>query len=96
VISAHSGDCDLQIREALPHKVDSIKTLAASEGQLAFVFKGEMYPDYPEIKARIDHRWTRLQQMVGLAVGWHPVVAVAASDGCSIRALPWTEIATLH
>ncbi len=98
-IYAAFGDCRLQIREMIPQgwNLDSIKTIAAQEGRLSFVFKGLVYRDRPVSLGRtmLSHYWTRLQQKMGLDAKPNPVLAVIASESCSVDALPWKEIAEL-
>jgi len=96
-IDAVSGDCRLVIREIIPQgwDLDSAKTLGAHEGRLSFIFKGRVYTDLPLGSTILSHYWTRLQQKMGLNASSNPVLAVAASDGCSLDALPWKEIAEL-
>jgi hypothetical protein len=98
-IYAASGDCRLLIREMIPQgwNLDSIKTLDSQEGRLSFVFKGMVYTDQPINigNTTLTHYWTRLQQKLGLDSVSNPVLAVVASESCSLDALPWKEIAEL-
>jgi hypothetical protein len=98
-IYATSGDCRLLVSEMVPQgwNLDSINTMGTLEGRLSFVFKGVVYTDHPVSITRttLSHYWTRLQQKMGLDASWNPVLAVVASDGCSLDALPWKEIAEL-
>ena len=98
-IYAASGDCRLLIEEMFPRgwNLDSIKTLHAQEGRLSFVFKGMVYTDQPINigNTTLTHYWTRLQQKLGLDSVSNPVLAVVASESCSLDALPWKEIAEL-
>ena len=43
----------------------------------------------------LSHYWTRLQQKLGLDTVSNPVLAVVASESCSLDTLPWKEIAEL-
>ena len=99
-IYAASGDCRLLIEEMFPQgwNLDSIKTLDAQEGRLSFVFKGMVYTDQPINigNTTLTHYWTRLQQKLGLDSVSNPVLAVVASENCSLDALPWKEIAELN
>ena len=98
-IYAASGNCRLLIREMIPQgwNLDSIKTLDSQEGRLSFVFKGMVYTDQPINigNTTLTHYWTRLQQKLGLDSVSNPVLAVVASESCSLDALPWKEIAEL-
>ena len=98
-IYAASGDCHLLIREVIPQgwNLDRIKRIDAEEGRLSFVFKGVVYTDQPISigSTTLSHYWTRLQQKLGLNGVSYPVLAVAASESCSLDALPWKEIAEL-
>lgn len=96
-IDAVSGDCRLVIRQIIPQgwDLDGVKTIGAQEGQLSFIFKGLVYTDLPLRSTILSHYWTRLQQKMGLNASSNPVLAVAASDSCSLDALPWREIAEL-
>ena len=98
-IYAASGDCRLLIREMIPQgwNLDSIKTLDSQEGRLSFVFKGMVYTDQPINigNTTLAHYLTRLQQKLGLDSVSNPVLAVVASESCSLDVLPWKEIAEL-
>ena len=98
-VYAASGNCRLLIREMIPQgwNLDSIKTLDTQEGRLSFVFKGMVYTDQPINigNTTLTHYWTRLQQKLGLDSVSNPVLAVVASESCSLDALPWKEIAEL-
>jgi hypothetical protein len=77
--------------------LDSIKTLDTQDGRLSFVFKGMVYTDQPISigSTTVSHYWTRLQQKLGINTVSNPVLAVVASESCSLDALPWKEIAEL-
>ena len=92
---ATSKDCRLLVGEMAPQGLnrDSINRFAREIGRLVFVFDGVMYPEQPVALTSLDHYWTRFRQRIGLTVDWRPIYAVAASDTCSLEALPWTEIA---
>jgi hypothetical protein len=96
-IYAVSRDCRLVIRQmvSLGYDLDGVKTMGAREGRLSFIFKGLVYSDLPLGSTVLSHYWTRLQQKIGLDASLNPVLAVAASDSCSLDALPWKEIAEL-
>jgi hypothetical protein len=98
-IYAASGDCRLLIEEMIPQgwNLDSIKTLDTQDGRLSFVFKGMVYTDQPISigSTTVSHYWTRLQQKLGINTVSNPVLAVVASESCSLDALPWKEIAEL-
>ena len=98
-VYAASGNCRLLIREMIPQgwNLDSIKTLDTQEGRLSFVFKGMVYTDQPINigNTTLTHYWTRLQQKLGLDSVSNPVLAVVASESCSLDTLPWKEIAEL-
>ena len=97
-IYAASGDCRLLIEQMFPRgwNLDSIRTLHAQEGRLSFVFKGRVYTDQPIGSTILSDYWTRLQQKLGLHPVSNPVLAVVASENCSLDALPWKEIAELN
>ncbi len=96
LIFASLGDCRLQIREAFPQWWfrDSNTARVPKESRLTFVFDGEFSSDIP-VAWSLNYYWVRVQQRLGLHVSWNSILAVAATHGCSIEALPWSEIADL-
>jgi hypothetical protein len=98
VIPASSGDCHLQIRNVdhLGINIDAVKHLVSTKAQLRFVFNGGIYSEFPKYEALLGHYWTRVQQRLGYNVSAYAVIAVAASENCSIDALPWIEVARMR
>jgi hypothetical protein len=92
LIFASSDDCRLQIREAFPQWWfrDSNTARAPKEARLTFVFGGELSSDI-RVAWSLNYYWVRLQQQLGLQANWKAILAVAASHGCFIEALPWNE-----
>lgn len=94
-IRAKAGACRMLIREAAPQGWDrnSIEMGAKSVGRLSYVFDGTVYTREPFVAPLLQEYWTRARFKMGLSPKRHPLLAVAASDDCTINALPWRELA---
>jgi hypothetical protein len=96
-VRANAGKCRVLITEVAPQGWDrsSIELLASRLGRLSYVFDGAVHEREPFLAPMIDKYWTLVRIKMGLSPNRHPVLAVAASDDCSINALPWRELGTL-
>jgi hypothetical protein len=85
------------ISEAAPQGWDHsrVELRAKPVGRLSYVFDGAVYANEPFLAPMIDDYWARVRVKMGLSPNRHPVLAVAASDGCTIKTLPWWELGTL-
>ncbi len=73
--------------------LDSINISARDVGPLVFVFDGTVDPRAP-ISASLFYQYRkRLRELLGFRTTVFPLLAVAASEGCSVESLPWQEIA---
>ena len=96
-VHANAGKCRMLIGQAIPQTSGSIELLAKPVGRLSYVFDGAVHEHEPSPESTIiDQIWRRVSIKVGVDPSRHtPVLAVAASDECSINALPWQELGTL-
>ena len=94
LVHANAGKCRILIREAAPQGWDrsNIEFSAKPVGRLNYVFDGTVHDHEPFLVPMIDEYWTRVRIKMGLSPSHHPVLAVAASDDCAIKALPWWEL----
>jgi hypothetical protein len=94
-IHANAGECRVLIREAVPQGWDhsSIEMGAKSVGRLSYVFDGTVYTREPFVAPMLQEYWTRARFKMGLSPNRHPLLAVAASNDCTIDTLPWWELA---
>lgn len=97
LVHADAGKCRILIGEADPQKSGTIELLSRPVGRLSYVFEGAVHEHEPSgAWAMIDKSLARVSIKIGVDLRHHtPVLAVAASDECSINALPWWELATL-
>jgi hypothetical protein len=97
LIQANAGKCRMLITEAAPQgwNRDAIELRSKPVGQLSYIFDGAIHKRVPFVAPMVDEYWTRVRIKMGLNPSRHPVLAVAASDDCSINALPWWELGTL-
>jgi hypothetical protein len=97
VLVANAGKCRILISEADPQKSGTIELLARPVGRLSYVFDGAVHEHEPSAAwAMIDKYSARVSIKMGVDPTHHtPVLAIAASDECSINALPWWELGTL-
>jgi hypothetical protein len=95
-IYANAGKCRMLIRVAEPHgwNRSGIELQAKPVGRLSYIFDGAPYEREPFL-AVIDEFRQKVRIKLGLRPIRHPILAVAASDECSISALPWRELGTL-
>jgi hypothetical protein len=98
LIYATSGECQLRVIEVDPNgsQQDRERLIAAQADRTAFVFDGKVYPDQPMIRTALSYSWTRLQNRIGVPAQRKIVLGIAASQGCSLEKLPWSEIADQH
>ena len=96
-VYANAGKCRILISEADPQKSGTIELLARPVGPLSYVFDGAVHEHEPSAAwALIDKYLARVSIKMGVDPSRHtPVLTVAASDECSINALPWRELGTL-
>jgi hypothetical protein len=96
-IYANAGKCRMLIREAEPHgwNRNGIELQAKPVGRLSYIFDGAVHDREPFLAPVIDGYRTKMRIKLGLRPSWHPILAIAASDECSINALPWWELGTL-
>jgi hypothetical protein len=97
LVYANAGKCRMLISEAAPQGWDhsSNEIWAKPIGRLSYIFEGAIHVHEPFLAPVIDEYWTRVRFKMGLSPSHHPVLAVAASDECTINALPWRELGTL-
>jgi hypothetical protein len=97
LVYANAGKCRMLISEAAPQGWDhsSKEIWAKPIGRLSYIFDGAVHMHEPFLAPVIDEYWTRVRFKMGLSPSRHPVLAVAATDECSINALPWRELDTL-
>jgi hypothetical protein len=97
MLSATKAGCSLRFAEVSPigwHR-DVLARLAAPGEQVAFVYGGNVFATQPVWKTFFDHSWRRLLAYAGLHAPEQPVLGIIASPGCSLRELPWGELAGL-
>ena len=96
-IHANAGQCRMLITEAAPQgwNRDGIALHSKPVGRLNYIFDGTVHEQEPFVAPLVGEYWTRVRIKMGLNLSRHPVLAVAASDDCSINALPWWELSTL-
>jgi hypothetical protein len=94
LIHANAGKCRMLISEADPYgwNRSGIELLARGVGRLNYVFDGAVQQREPFLAPMIYEYWTRIGIKIGLTPSHHPVLAVAASDNCSMNELPWWEL----
>jgi hypothetical protein len=97
-IHANAGKCRMLITEAAPQGFnrDGIELRSKPVGQLNYIFDGAVHEREPFVAPMVEEYWTRVRIKMGLNPSRHPILAVAASDDCSINALPWWELGTLN
>jgi hypothetical protein len=97
LVHATAGKCRMLISEATPQGWDRNQNelLAKPVGRLSYIFDGAIHPYEPFLAPMLDRWWMKVRIRLGLSPNYHPVLAVAASDDCSIDALPWWELSTL-
>jgi hypothetical protein len=96
LVHVNAGKCRFLITEVAPQGWDrsSLEVLASRVGRLSYVFDGAVHEHEPFLVPMIDSYWTLVRIKLGLSPNYHPVLAVVASDDCSINALPWRELGT--
>jgi hypothetical protein len=97
LIHANAGKCRMLISEAAPQgwNRSSIELRAKPVGRLSYIFDGAVYAHEPFLMPLIDEYWARVRMKLGFSPKAHPVLAVAASDDCMVKELPWRDLAVL-
>jgi hypothetical protein len=96
-VHANIEKCRLLLSEVVPQRWDrsGMELHAQQVGKLSYIFDGAVYEHEPFLTPVIDDYWTRVRKKIGLSPSRHPMLAVAASDDCTINALPWWELGVL-
>jgi hypothetical protein len=97
-VQASAGKCRMMIVEADKRGSTSgtIELLAKPIGRLRYVFDGAVHEHQQSLASVIiDDYWARLSIKMGLSPSHQRMLAVAASDDCSINTLPWRELGSL-
>lgn len=94
-VSASSGDCQLLVAVLSPQgwHSDVIERLTPPNGRLFVLYDGEIYPNQPVLRTRINDIldrtiWSNISGRVS-----RPVIGVVASQDCDIGKLRWSELA---
>jgi len=97
LIHANAGKCRMLISEAAPQgwNRSSIELRAKPVGRLFYVFDGAVYAHEPFFSPLLDEYWARVRIKFGFSPKPHPVLAVAASDDCTVSELPWRDLGVL-
>lgn len=97
-INARHDDCRLQVTEAVAKgfNIEAIKATTPQDAQLVFEYHGRLWEAHPTFRATISEIWSRLKWQLGMGGSWSPVVSIAAIGHCSIKSLPWGELATIQ
>jgi hypothetical protein len=95
LVHATSDECRLRLLEvdANGSSRDRVRLFATETDRIAFIFSGQVYSDQPMVLTALSYLWTRFQNRMGLPARAAAVLGVAASQGCSLEKLPWTELA---
>jgi hypothetical protein len=99
VVHATSDDCRMLIMEMEPRgtNLDRIDSAGKAVGSpVVFVFEGVVYREPPVRRTLLKYYWSRLEQRLGFKGRLEPVLAVAASEKCSVERLPWADIVWLQ
>lgn len=96
-VEATGGDCRIIAGEYPPQStlLDVYRDLAAPVGRLRFAHRGRLHDQEPKVLGLFDSYLWRELRRIGIRTPRKPVIAVAASPGCTIENLPWTEVAAL-
>jgi hypothetical protein len=94
LVQAASGNCRLRVVEVDANGAtrDKVRLITAELDRIAFIFAGTVYADQPMVRTAFSYSWTRLLNRIGVAAPQKLVLGVAASNGCSLEKLPWSEI----
>ena len=73
---------------------DRIAQFARPYGPLRHVYRGQIAVEPPRVEPFLRDRIASQLQQFGLRVGRSPVLAVAASPGCSLQEIDWSRVAS--
>ena len=91
------GNCRLMVREYDAHGTfaQSHAQVARRVGPLRFVYRGTISDHAPKLMPLTEYFVARELRRIGLPVPRAPILAVSATDGCSLDAVRWDELSTL-
>jgi hypothetical protein len=89
--------CRLMIGDYDPHgtMANVFDRAARPVGPLHFYYRGVAYGSAPKLRPLTEYYVRRELVQIGRPVARRPVLAVAASPGCDLAALDWSQLATL-
>ena len=96
-LRATGAGCTLAVREAVEGSTfaPAYARLARDVGPVAYVYRGRMSAEAPNLLAAADYQLWRGLRRLGIAARRHPVLAVAASPGCASRTFDWSPVTSL-
>jgi hypothetical protein len=97
VLHAEAPGCALMVREATDGSTfaPAYSRLARAVGPVAYVYRGRVSSDAPNLLASADHQLWRGLHRLRIATRRHPVVATAVSPGCAGRRFDWSPLESL-
>ena len=75
---------------------DRIEQLAQPFGPLLYVYRGRITVDPPRLEPYVRDRIVRELHQFGLSAERSPLLAVAASPGCSLQEINWSRLASFN
>lgn len=60
------------------------------EARSFYVFRGQVFAEFPSLRAKLADLWQRANWRLGLPVGWTPSFFVWAAGPCSTETMSWS------
>jgi len=97
LVEANGSDCRIVAGDYPPYDTyaDVYRLLARPIGSLRYAYRGVLEPRPPKIRALLDFYLWREFRRVGLSRLRAPVIAMAATPGCSLQTINWKGVATV-
>lgn len=94
IVFATAKSCRLWARDYLPYgtALAYYRSRATGYGPLAFVYQGRVYDRPPKVGPLLSFFLGRELARLGLDASRAPIIAVAASPGCALSAVPWDRV----
>lgn len=91
------GRCRVMLGDYPPHGTfaDPIRAAAQPIGTLRFRYRDTVYDRAPKATPLFDFYIVRELRRIGVAAARRPIVAVAASPGCDLTTLDWTQLSPI-
>ena len=97
LIFARDADCRMMVSDYRPHGTlaDALTSYGRAVVPLHYVWRGDRCEAAPKLLPLTEFFMERELRRLGFSPQRHPILAVAASEGCRADRIDWTPLASL-